>query len=175
MTPSWSVVLPIEGTLSLFLALVLMSSAGYKFMSPERSARAAGMLLGRSSSSKPVAMFAAVVEALFCLGMVIPQTRVPAALCSMGLWLLYALMLHRVAKSGGSAFDCGCSFSRKSGGSDAQRFIALGLAALAAVVALMPVHVRPDMTALLGAFGFYALYIAVGELVPTREALETAR
>lgn len=163
---------PLEGALGVFLAMVLLGAAGHKLTGLDRAAKAAAGLIGQSSFSRTIAVLAAGIEAGLALAMLFPASRAFAAGGAACLWLVYALLLNRVARSGGTGFDCGCSFSRQSSDSRDQRMVAAGLAGLAAVLALLPEHAAPSFATVFAALGFFALYIAIGELLSVKKAKE---
>lgn len=150
--------------IALFLAVVLLTAAAHKLVARDRLAAAAARLTGVSPAlGQPLSFAAAAVEAGAGLALAAPAARPAGALIAALLWAGYALLLWRAHRAG-RAFDCGCSFG-------AQPKIvtlfpvkrAVILALLAVVVALLPAGM-PGVLDLFAALGFFALYLAAGEL-----------
>ena len=162
-----------EGALTLFLSILLVGAAVHKFMRRDRASTAVAGLLGLGSGAPAMAMAAACAELAIGVAMLLPETRTFAAVAAASLWGGYALLLDRVARSGRAVFDCGCSFFRRSSGSGDQRLIAATLALLAAAVALLPAHAALTILSVPAGLGFFALYVAVGELLSIRKITES--
>lgn len=175
MSADPAALVPLEGSVSVFLGLVLLMSASHKLAALERSSTAVAGLLGLTRPSRPLALLAASVEIALGILVVVPGYRSLAATGAAGLWLIYAALLQRMIASGRRGFDCGCSLSRRSGDTADQRWLATGLAAIATVIALLPASAAPGFGAVLAGFGFLALYLAAGELLAVRTILENSR
>jgi hypothetical protein len=148
--------------LSLFLALVLTMAAAHKVMERDRLATAAAKLTGASTALGPViSLGASALEAMAALALLFPSSRVVGALLAASLWGVYSLALMRRF---GTPLDCGCSFASREKPVDALAIArAVGLATLALAVFMIPAQPFA-LLSIFAALGFFALYLAMGEL-----------
>jgi hypothetical protein len=140
----------VEVQLALFLALLLLLSAGHKLLRPTLAGRAVAALTGLDAIplsgtiprtgamrlSTLGAVAAALGEAVAALMIVLPTYRVPGAALAAVIWSGYLALLLRAVLAGRTLIDCGCSFgnsNRPLGSFQLAR--TLGLAVLAVLVA----------------------------------------
>lgn len=161
--------------LSLFLALVLAMATGHKLLDRERLAASAAALTGASAArGNVISLAAAAYEAVAALALLFPDTRAAGAALAAVLWTVYGIALLRRM---GTSLDCGCNFAAREKPVDLFAVIrAIGLAALAAIVFFVPA-IPLTILAPFAAFGFLALYLALGEImaITTSEQRSAAR
>jgi uncharacterized membrane protein YphA (DoxX/SURF4 family) len=152
--------------LTLFLAIVLLLSAGHKAQAPDRLATATGRLAGVSGPLATLLMvLAGAVEAVAALCLVLPGAQTAGALIATGLWLTYAIALWR---RHGAVLDCGCDLvarPRAVGAAQVARPLSLAMVALA--IGLWPFAASSEPIAIdvMAAFGAVALYLATLEIM----------
>lgn len=148
---------------AIFLALVLALSSAHKLVAPERLGVAAARLAGARPANGPLLSFgAAAIEGTAALALLFQETRIVGACLAAGLWTAYAAVLWRRR---GQSLDCGCSFGKR------ERPVKLsivaragGLAAIA--LAIVPMTRAPiEIGSLFAGLGFFALYLALDELL----------
>jgi hypothetical protein len=140
----------VEVQLALFLALLLLLSAGHKLRRPTLAGRAVAALTGLDamplSGKIPLtgamrlsilgAVAAALGEGVAASMLVLPTHRVAGAALAAVIWSGYLVLLLRAVLAGRTLIDCGCSFgntNRPLGSFQLAR--TLGLAVLAVLVA----------------------------------------
>lgn len=149
--------------IAIFLTLVLALSSAHKLAAPERLGAAAARLAGTRATNGALLSFgASAIEGAAALALLFEETRIVGACLAAVLWTTYAVFLWRQR---GQSLDCGCSFGKR------ERPVALsivaragGLAAVAMVVILIP-RAPIEIEALFAGFGFFALYLALDELL----------
>lgn len=142
----------LEVQLALFLALLLLLSAGHKLRRPTLAGRAVAALTGFDaiplSGKLPLtgamrvsilgAVAAALGEAVAAAMLLLPTHRIAGAALAAVIWSGYLALLLRAVLAGRTLIDCGCSFgntNRPLGPFQLAR--TLGLAVLAVLVAAL--------------------------------------
>lgn len=148
--------------LIIFLALLLVISAGHKLATRETMALVTARLLALPpQTGMAVLLMAASAELLAALGMVLLPTRAGGALAAAAIWASYAIALLRHR---GQVLDCGCDLVRRE---KPVGIFALArpvlLAALALLVAFGPV-INWQVDAPFAAIALVALWFAAGEI-----------
>lgn len=153
--------------IAIFLALVLGSSAIHKLVDRDRLVAATGRLLRVNDAlALPAMLTAAAIEAAAAIALLLPSARIIGAVLAGGLWLVYGAALLRTD----NAADCGCSFGAHRRGIDPfTRVRPVALAALAAVVALMPASLGGyDVVTPFAGLALFAIYLAAAEIAANR-------
>jgi len=159
--------------LAYFLALVLATSALHKAQSPARLAGATARLAGVSAPIGQLLMvLTGALEAIGALCLIVPTTMPVGACLAAGLWGCYALALWRHR---GEVLDCGCDLvarPRPVARSQILRAGALAALALGAFGSTLPAvtgfGLAPQGASLMAipaAAGFFALYLALSEIL----------
>lgn len=151
------------------LALVMLAAAWHKLRTPDEFA---GALLAYrllpEGGVRPAARVLPVVELVVAVGILVPATRAPALWSLATLLLLYAGAMAINLGRGRRDIDCGC------GGK--AHLLSWGLIArnmvlsATALLTCRPTVARglewtDGLTLVLGALGFYALYVMIDELL----------
>ena len=149
--------------LSLFLALVLATSAAHKALAPHRMVEATGALLGVSPVAGQLLMvLAGGVEGIAALCLLVPALMPFGAGLGATLWAGYALALLR---RHGKVLDCGCDLAvRSKPVGPAQILRPAMLSALALLLSTLPVA-APDIVSIFAAAGFFALWLSASEIL----------
>lgn len=159
---------------AIFLALVLMVSAGHKLIERERMAVATARLTGVSAAmSAPLTLAVAALELLGALGLMLSPARAVGVIVAVIVWSGYAIALFRHR---GETLDCGCTFAaREKRVDDFAVLRPVMLAALAVPVAFVPAAPLSWSTPF-AALAFLSLYLAIGELtaLPHRKREQAA-
>lgn len=160
------------GALTLFLALVLLMSAGHKLVERDRMAIAAARLTGATQAiGLVISLGAAACEAMAALALLLAASLKVGGLLAALIWSAYGVAL---ARRFGTTLDCGCSFASHERPVDVFAVArAFGLAALALSCFALPGGAI-SILSVFAAFGFLALYLALGEIasitIPNRKS-----
>lgn len=148
--------------LSLFLALVLATSAGHKLLARDRLALATAKLAGVPQAlGFPLLLVAAACEVLAALALMVPAMPAAGALGAAAIWLSYGVAL---ARRYGQRLDCGCDLSAREKPVDGLAIARpVILAMLAAALAVSPATAW-TADAPFAALALLALWFAAGEL-----------
>lgn len=149
--------------LVLFCAALLAASALHKALARERLAQAAARLAGVGAvPGQLLLILAGTLELVAAACLLAPPLRVAGAAIAALVWGTYALAL---ARRRGETLDCGCDLAARTKPVGAGQILrAGGLAALAAIVALLP-DAPFTLDAPFAAAGFIALYLGASELL----------
>lgn len=149
--------------LTLFLALLLATSAAHKALARARLAPVTARLAGVALPLGSVLLaLAATIEALAALALLVPALRAGGALAAALLWSGYGLALLRRR---GERLDCGCDFvarERPVDGVAIARPVLLALLALA--VLALPAAPGWPLDTPFAALALVALWFAASEL-----------
>lgn len=149
--------------LTLFLALVLATSAGHKLAAPQRMADAAARLSGLPSATGQALAFAAAgFEAVAALALLLPFTHTGGAMAAGALWCGYGALLFMRR---GQRLDCGCDLAGRSKPVDAFAIARpLFLAGLALLVAFQSATFVWAVDAPFAGLALLTLWFAAAEL-----------
>lgn len=150
------------GAMTLFLAALLVLSAGHKVFDRERLVRATARLTGtRLPAATLLLALAASVELLAGIALLIPALHGGGAVAASLVWLGYAVAL---ARHHGQTLDCGCDLVARQRPIDATAVARPSmLAIVAGCVAVLP-GAGWTIDSPFAALALLALWLAAGEL-----------
>jgi hypothetical protein len=158
-----------------FMTLLLLASAAHKAIEPGRLAVATQALTGLPPQAAwPLLVLAGLVEAGAGLSLLAPAARAWAGAAASVVWAAYLGAILLAMSRGSMAMDCGCNFGagrKRLSLAHVQRNLILVVVALctAAFSTLKTAPPPPfDLSHLLAAAAFFALYVAADEIAAIR-------
>ena len=148
-----------------FMAVLLLASAGHKFISRARMREAVANLTGApAGAAAGLLAGAAAVEAGLAMALLLPATRTAAAVGAAALWAGYLVMILRADH----AADCGCTFGGRAKPSNAaqggRNGVLVAVALFAAAAARLLPAPQLDILYAVAGLGLFALYLALDQL-----------
>ncbi len=149
--------------LTLFLALVLATSAGQKALAPDRLATATSRLTGMPVVTGQLLMvIAGGVESAAAMCLLVRSLTALGAILAAALWGGYAIALLR---RHGEVLDCGCDLAARAKPVDAGQILRpVVLSGLALLIARLAPQFA-GIEDIFAALGLFVLYLAASELM----------